>query len=339
MSLDVAIVGCGYFSRFHQDGWARSPAARVVAVVDADIQKATAAAAPFPDARVYTSAEAMLADVRAHLIDIVTPPATHHALVALAGRHGIPVVCQKPLAPTFKESIAIVEEAERAGIPLIVHENFRFMPWFREARAVLDKGLLGTPLGISFRLRPGDGQGPNAYLSRQPYFQKMTRFLVHETAIHLIDVFRYLMGEPTAVFARLKRFNPVIAGEDAGVIVFDFASGATGVFDGNRHVDHPSDDARMTMGIMYLEGTGGVLRLDGFGNLHLKPHGEVERPWPYTWEDRGYGGDCVYYQIAHIVAHFVDGAPVMNTGRDYLRNLEIQEAIYRSNETRGMVEV
>ena len=44
----------------------------------------------------------------------------------------------------------------------------------------------------------------------------MPRFLIHETAIHLVDVFRFLMGEVAGVFARLKRFNPAVAGEDAG---------------------------------------------------------------------------------------------------------------------------
>ena len=69
-------------------------------------------------------------------------------------------------------------------------------------RRCLDAGLLGTPHAISVRLRPGDGQGAAAYLERQPYFQNMPRFLVHETAIHFIDAFRFLLGEVRAVTAR-----------------------------------------------------------------------------------------------------------------------------------------
>lgn len=331
MTLAVAIAGCGYFSRFHQDAWSRISGARVVAVADGDEGKARAAAAAFPDAQVFATAEAMIAAVRPGVVDIVTPPATHLELVSAAARHGVPAICQKPLAPTFDEAVALVEVAEAAGSTLIVHENFRFMPWFREAKRVLEAGLLGTALNVSFRLRPGDGQGPAAYLSRQPYFQQMPRFLIYETAIHLVDVFRFLMGEIAGVFARLKRFNPAVAGEDAGIVVFEFASGALGTFDGNRHIDHPAADTRMTNGVMMLEGTGGTLRLDGYGRLFLKPHGSEERPHGYDWADRGYGGDCVYGQTLHAAQHLLDGAPLVNSGRDYLRNYVIEEAIYRSD--------
>jgi D-apiose dehydrogenase len=291
------------------------------------------------DAEVFVDLERMLDAVRPQLLDIVTPPATHQAIVAAAGKRKVDVVCQKPLADDLCPGRAVVETAARHGIRLVVHENFRFMPWFREAKRLVDAGTLGTILNITFRLRPGDGQGPNApYLSRQPYFKDQKRFLIHETGIHLVDVFRYLVGEITGVFARLKRVNPIIAGEDAGIVVFDFASGAMGVFDGNRHVDHPADDTRMTNGVMFLEGSGGTLRLDGFGNLFLKPHGKAERPHAYAWEDRGYGGDCVFHQCLHALAHLRDGAPVFNDGRSYLRNIAIEEAIYRANEEARFIE-
>jgi D-apiose dehydrogenase len=337
--LAVAIAGCGYFSRFHQDAWGRLDRVRVVAVADRDRSKAEAAAGAFPQAQIFERAEEMIDRARPDLVDIATPPATHRPLVAAAAEAGVAAFCQKPLAPSFDEAVALVETAERAGIPLILHENFRFMPWFREAKRLVAEGAVGTPLAISFRLRPGDGQGPDAYLARQPYFQTMPRFLMHETGIHLIDVFRFLMGEVTGIFARLKRFNPVIAGEDAGIVTFEFASGALGVFDANRHIDHPSEDARMTMGVMTLEGTDGAVRLDGYGRLHVRPRGGTEREHAYPWENRGYGGDCVYHQIRHVAAHLLDGAPVMNDGRSYLRNLEIEEAAYRSDREARFVPV
>ena len=172
------------------------------------------------------------------LLDIITPPKTHRAFVAAAIERRIPVICQKPFGENYADALAIIELAERANVPLVIHENFRWAPWYREAKRLIEAGQLGTLHAVAFRLRPGDGQGPRAYLDRQPYFQGMPRFLVMETAIHWIDTFRFLMGEVVAVSARLRRINPVIAGEDAGSIVFEFEGGATGLFDGNRLNDH-----------------------------------------------------------------------------------------------------
>jgi predicted dehydrogenase len=332
--LKIAVVGAGYFSQFHYEAWRRLPGANLVALADSNAEAAHATAARFEVPKVFESLDALLAEVEPDILDIVTPPQTHHALVAAACRRARLVVCQKPLAPSLEEARAIVRLAADSDCPLAVHENFRFQPWFREAKAILESGKLGTPHAIAFRLRPGDGQGPEAYLARQPYFQTMPRFLIHETGVHFVDVFRYLLGKVAAVTARLRRMNPAIAGEDAGYVIFEFANGAGGVFDGNRLNDHMADNCRRTMGEMHLEGSGGVLRLDGMGRLWLKPHGRLEEAaHEYDWTDTGFAGDCVYRLNEHLVAHMTRGAALENDGAAYLRNVEIVEAIYRSHET------
>ena len=330
MTLSVAIAGCGYFSRFHQDAWSRMDGVRVVGVADRDGDKRAAAVALFPQAQAFDDAEVMLDAVRPDLIDIVTPPQTHLALVRAAVGRGVKVICQKPLAPDQSEAEEVVAAAEQAGVMLAVHENFRFMPWFMEARRLIDAGAVGRPLNVTFRLRPGDGKGPDAYLARQPYFQTMPRFLIHEVGIHLIDTFRYLCGEIVGVFGRLRRINPVIKGEDSALVIFDFANGAAGVFDGNRLVDHPATDTRMTNGVLLVEGDEGVVRLDGYGRLFLRTPAGEEREHPYAWENRGFGGDCVYNQSKHVVDHLTRKLLLVNSGRDYLRNIVIEEAVYRS---------
>jgi len=337
--LRVCTVGAGYFSRFHHEAWQRLERAELIAVCDADRAKAKAIAAEFVAGQVFHDAAAMLDACTPDLVDLVTPPTTHAGLVRLAAERGIDVVCQKPLAPTLTEARAMVDAAREAGIRLIVHENFRFQPWFREAARLLQAGAIGTPHDIAFRLRPGDGQGPDAYLARQPYFQTMERFLVHETGIHFIDTFRFLLGEIDAVFAWLRRLNPVIAGEDAGYVLFRFASGAAGLFDGNRLNDHVSDDTRRTMGEMWLEGSGGVLRLDGRGRLWLKPHQGGERQHAYAFDDHTFGGDCVYRLQHHVLAHVLDGGAIENEAARYLRNVEIEEAVYRSAEERRWITI
>jgi predicted dehydrogenase len=326
--LRVAIAGSGYFSGFHYDAWSRIPETRVVALASLDRESAAARAEAFGSPPIYGEVGEMLDRERPDLLDIVTPPETHLAVVRAAAERGVNVVCQKPLAPSLAEAERLVAAAERAGIVLAVHENFRFMPWFRHARGLIEAGRLGALHGVQFRLRPGDGQGPEAYLARQPYFRTMPRFLIHETGIHFIDVFRFLLGEVTAVTARLRRINPTIAGEDAGYVIVEFANGAAGLFDANRLNDHVAADFRLTMGEMHLEGAAGVLRLDGRARLWWKPHGGAEAEESYAWQDRGFGGDCVHALQRHVVDHLLHGGPLANSGRDYLANLRIEQAIY-----------
>ena len=239
--LRVAGVGAGYFSQFHLSGWRGIAGAELVAWSDHDRAKLEGMALP-----AYVDAIEMMEREKPDLLDIVTPPHTHLDLVRAAAERGIPMICQKPLAPTYTEAVALVKVAQSAGAVLVVHENFRWQPWYREAKRLMDQGALGVLHSVAFRLRPGDGQGPRAYLDRQPYFQKMPRLLVHETAIHWIDTFRYLMGEVNAVFSWLRKINPAIAGEDAGYIVFEFDGGPTGLFDGNRLNDHVAANPRRT---------------------------------------------------------------------------------------------
>jgi predicted dehydrogenase len=329
--LRVLGVGAGYFSQFQYLGWRNIAGAECVAIVNRDTTKARALADRCGIPAIHSDLDVALDAVRPDLVDLITPPATHREFVAKAISRGIPTICQKPFGTSYADALAMTELAERAQVPLIIHENFRWEPWYREARRLIDAGTLGALHSVAFRLRPGDGQGPRAYLDRQPYFQKMPRFLVTETAIHWIDTFRFLMGEVTSVYARMRRINPVIAGEDAGYIVFEFSSAATGLFDGNRLNDHAASNPRRTMGEAWIEGTGGVLRLDGEARLWWKPHQQSEALHEY---DRGpddtFGGGACEWLQRHVVAHLVAGAPLENSARDYLANLRVQEAVYRS---------
>jgi predicted dehydrogenase len=338
--LRVACAGAGYFSQFQYHGWRRIRGVELVALSNRDPARGRAMAERFDVPRVFGDFAEMLDAAQPDLVDIITPPPTHRAYVAAAVSRGIPAICQKPFGIDYADAAAMARMAAEAKVPLVVHENFRWEPWYREAKRLIDAGLLGALHCVAFRLRPGDGQGPAAYLDRQPYFQTMPRLLVVETAIHWIDTFRFLMGEVHAVYARLRRINPVIAGEDAGYVVFEFAGGATGLFDGNRLNDHVAADPRRTMGEMWLEGEGGVLRLDGDGRLWWKPHrgAEVEHAFDRGPTDTFGGGACERLQ-RHVVGHLAEGKPVENAAGDYLANLAVQEAVYRSHAEARRIEM
>jgi predicted dehydrogenase len=180
-------------------------------------------------------------------------------------------------------------------------------------------------------LRPGDGQGPRAYLDRQPYFQKMPRFLIHETGVHWVDTFRFLFGDPTHVYADLRRVNPAITGEDAVFVTFDHPGGVRSLFDANRSLDHVADNARRTMGEALVEGTGDSLQLFGDGSVHLRAFGAMKAEILLPPDQhKSFGGDCTHALQSHVLSGLLCGTLLENTAEGYLKVIEIENSIYRS---------
>ncbi|WP_223420830.1 Gfo/Idh/MocA family protein [Tateyamaria pelophila] len=326
MTVRVACVGAGYFSQFHYGSWARMGDVALVGACDTDLARAKATGLP-----AYGDLRTMLTETQPDLLDIILPPPAHAATIRTALAAGLKwIICQKPFCMDLEEARQIVAEAQAAEATLIVHENFRFQPWYRTLKSELDAGRIGEVLNATFRLRPGDGQGPRAYLDRQPYFQQMPRFLIHETAVHWIDTFRFLFGPAQAVYADLRRINPAIAGEDAGHVIFDHGP-VRALFDGNRHLDHVADNLRRTMGEAQIEGTEGVLTLYGDGAVTRRGFGESAETQilsPDTWD--GFGGDCVHALQSHVIAAMENGTALENEAHAYLDVIAIKDAIYAS---------
>jgi predicted dehydrogenase len=334
-------LGAGYFSHFQYEAWGRMPEVEIVALANRNAERAREVAARHGVPRVYRwdELERMLDTERPDFVDIITPPETHLELVRRVAPRGIAVICQKPLAPTWEESVAVVAEARRHGVRFLVHENWRWQPWYREMRRQLDAGTLGELFSIAVRMRMGDGWPEDAYLARQPFFRTYPRLLLYETGVHFLDTFRFLGGEIVSVYARLQNRNPAIAGEDAGQVVAGFASGATALLDASRYNEADTPDPRYTFGTVRLDGRGGHLELDTEGGLTLKPLGQPARALDYRHERRGFAGDCVYALQRHFVERVHDGGPFESNGEDYLRTVAVVEACYRSAATGEVVRV
>jgi predicted dehydrogenase/kynurenine formamidase len=324
-------VGAGYFSQFHFEAWSRLDDVELTAICDVDHAAAQRAADKCGVLSVYSDFAEMLEAEQPDFVDIITRPESHLELARVAASHGVAIICQKPLAPTFEEAKELVEIAASTGVPLMVHENFRFQPWYREIRKLLDDGVVGSKLhSMSFQMRTGDGHGADAYLARQPYFREMPRFLIHETGVHFIDTFRFLGGEVDQIHAILRRLNPAIQGEDAGLLTFHFANGAIGTWDANRCNESTAADPRYTFGTLLVECDGGAMRLDNDGRLFIKLLGGAETEHHYHHERRGFSGDCVYFTQRHFIDCLQTGKRFETSGTEYLKTLELVEAAYAS---------
>lgn len=321
-TLRCGIVGCGFFAQFHIDAWRRLEGVELVAAADPDAARA-AAAAP----RAYPSLTAMLDAERLDLVDIATRPETHLALVTEALERGIPTICQKPMAPTWEESRAMAAVAARTGAPLMIHENWRWHPWYREAHRLIQSGAIGSPITYCFRARKRDGLGAEPYPD-QPYFRAMPRLLIYETLIHPIDTARLLFGDVTHVYAETRRLNPNIAGEDLAFLLLSHESGLLGSIDGNRYTEGGYYEPRPgspPLGEATFEGEEALLTLTTEGHL-LRNGVSVWRNTVHT----GYRGDCVLATQRHFADHLVHGTPLETSAAEYLKSVALVEAAYLS---------
>ena len=165
----------------------------------------------------------------------------------------------------------------------------------------------------------------------------MPRLLVYETGVHFIDTFRFLAGEIKEVYAKLRRLNDVIAGEDCGLLVFTMESGAVAMWDANRYNSSADEDPRYTFGTFLVEGNGGSIRLYSDGSITIQQLGGAEENHPYIHEKRGFGGDCCYTTQRHFVDSLKHDKPFETSGKDYLSVLAVQEAVYDSSASRRVI--
>jgi predicted dehydrogenase len=233
----------------------------------------------------------------------------------------------------MEEAREIVAAVSGKGIRFMVHENWRFQPWYREIKKLLDEKAIGEAHSIYFRSRMGDGWGREAYIPRQPYFREYPRFLIYENGIHFIDTFRYLFGEVETVFADLRKLNPVIKGEDTAQVWFKMSEGVRAFWDANRYNEPNFENPRFTFGESLIEGTEGSIRLYPDGVITVKKLGEEELNHPYEMNNIEFAGDCVYLTQRHFIDCMNSGEEFESNGDDYLKSLAVQEAVYLSDET------
>lgn len=319
--LRGTMIGAGFFGAFQAKAWQRIADAEIVAVADPIPGRAAEFAKRFGIARSYQAPEEMLEAEKPDFVDIVTRPDTHLELTRLAATRGIHVICQKPMSPSMADNIAMCEACEATGVRLLIHENWRWQPWYREAKRIIDAGELGALKRLSFDWRTGDGNGPEPYAA-QPYFREMPRLIIHESLVHILDTFRYLAGEFSVTTCETRRVNPVIVGDDWAEIEVSFATGTQGFIHGDRHTG--PNPAPVAMGSMIIEGERGTLRVSPIGELHLN-----EQHLTFEPTTSGYKGDSVHATQCHFIECLRSGKPAESEGRAYLTTAALVEDCYR----------
>ncbi len=303
----IGIVGAGNIAtNSHMPAYAACDAAEIAAVADINLERAQAFAKRFGIPHAYSSVEEMLANESIDAVDICTWNCGHTPVAIAAANAGKHVFCEKPLADSLENALAVKAAVEKAGVRFLLGVPSRFNPANALARELLDKGELGeiyyaktsylrrrgTPTGW-FTDKRASGGGP-----------------ILDIGVHRIDAAWYLMGNPkpvrvsAAVSNRLGEFETLGIQrwqgtpypdnrndtEDFGAGVIHFENGAMLAFEAAWAINGP--DLQSTQ----LFGTKGGITLDP-----LTVYGERNH---YLSDDQLNPGPGERFKLE--IAHFVE---------------------------------
>lgn len=322
--LKVGLIGAGWVTQHHLRAWQRlSHKAKVVAIADPSRERAGERAREFDVAHVYASAEELMAKAGVDAVDIAAPREVHASLVRMAAARGLPILCQKPLAPSFDEARALVDEVSSQA-RLMVHENWRFRPYYRQMGQWIREGFTGPVTQASMTLLTSgflpDAEGKLPAIVRQPFMARLDRALVMEVLIHHIDTLRFLLGELTLVHSKLGKQCAQIAGEDRASLTFVSEAGAVVTLIANFCV-HGEPAAQSDH--LVVIGERGTVRLAGDT---LNGYGTESRVLKYDMQDAYVGSYAA--AIEHFVDALANDTPFETSPEDNLRTLSLVEQIY-----------
>ncbi|MBS0335195.1 MAG: Gfo/Idh/MocA family oxidoreductase [Proteobacteria bacterium] len=216
----------------------------VVAVADSDPARLAAAGAPASVAR-HPGAEAMLAAGGVDILCVLTPPATHEALVCLGAASGVHVLCEKPLALGVAAAERMIAACETAGVRLHYGASYRFLPALVAARALIAEGAVGAVRLLREQVVGGAGAAAQTALPSSHYpagGPGGSPMGLMDHGVHLADLFAWLTGSAVVEAAGAgNRTGSPLAPEHLTLRLADGAVGSLLYDEGTFFTDLPGE--------------------------------------------------------------------------------------------------
>jgi predicted dehydrogenase len=329
-NLRFAMFGTGFWARFQLAAWKELEGVECVAIYNRTRSKGEKFARDFGVPAVYDDPEELFRREKLDFVDIVTYPFTLNHFVKLVAAHKIPVISQKPMAP----SLAIAEENLRAcreaGVPYFIHENWRWQTQIRKLKKVLDSGAIGVP----FRARISMVSEFPVFIN-EPQLKALEEFILTDMGTHILDIARFYFGEAQRLYCQVHRVHPDCKGEDVATVMMLMGGKTTVTCElgyPENHVEHEYFPETM----IFVEGNKGTaelaqdywLRVTTEGGTHAKRYPPVR----YPWADPDYL--AVHSSIVPCNADFLRAlrgeGKAETTGEDNYKTLKLVFAAYDS---------
>jgi predicted dehydrogenase len=374
--IGVGMLGYAFMGKAHSNALKTIPSMmyppaaipRLVAICGRNEEAVSEAAKRFGYEGYYTDWRQMLQNDAVDVFDNGGPNDAHAEPCIAAANAGKHVFCEKPLGRTAEESKSMLDAVNKAGVKHMVAFNYRFVPAIVQAKKLIDSGALGR----IFHYRA-------VYLQEwiiDPNFPKIWRLdksvagsgSLGDLGAHIVDLARFLIGEPKKVMGMLKTFveeRPLPDGggkgkvdvDDAFTALLEFENGAIGTVEASRFCQ-----GRKNHEVLEINGEKGSIRfnLERMNELDVFWAGEqpnttqgfhnvlVSEPYHPYWENWWPQGHMIGWEhtFVHEFDHFFraivgkgDVAPWGATFEDGYRNSVILDAISESARSGRLVDI
>ena len=376
-TLGIGMLGYAFMGKAHSNALKKLPymmyppvaIPRLVAIAGRNAEATAEAAKRYGYEKYYTDWHDLVNDPDVQVFDNGGPNDAHAEPTIAAAQAGKHVFCEKPLGRTAEEAKSMLDAVVKAGVQNMVAHNYRFVPALVLARNLIASGKLGKI--YHFRA---------VYLQEwimDPSFPKVWRLdksiagsgTLGDLGSHIIDLARYLVGEPTKTMAMTKTFikeRPLLDGsgkrgevdvDDAFTALIEFENGAMGTLEASRFAA-----GRKNYEVLEINGEHGSIRFNMERMNELEVYWTEEEPrdtrgfhtvsvtesfHPYyeNWWPQGHiisWGDTFVHEFHHFFDAIINGNPVAPQGANFedgYRNAVISDAILKSAETGRQVDI
>ena len=329
-NLRFALFGASFWARFQLAAWKELPGVECAAICNRTRSKGEKLAAEFGVPAVYDDPEELFRREKLDFVDIVTYPFTLSHFVKMAAAHKVPVISQKPMAPSLAIARENLQACRAAGVPYFVHENWRWQTQLRELKKVLRSGAIGVP----FRARISMVSSFPVFIN-EPQIKDLEEFILTDMGTHILDIARFFFGEAQSVYCQVHRIHSDAKGEDVATVMMLMGGKTTVTCEMGYPENHVENDY-FPQTLIYVEGTKGTVevardywvRVTTESGTHARRH----PPARYSWADPDY--HVVHSSIVPCNANFLQAlrgqGSAETTGEDNYKTLQLVFAAYES---------
>jgi predicted dehydrogenase len=342
----IAVAGAGYIGLAHIEVIRNNPLCTLSAIVDPAPARRDVAMAV--GARHFNTLDDLLAQDRPDGVVLATPNALHVPQALQCLTQGLPILLEKPIAPTLAEALKLVEAVETQQGKILIGHHRAHSPIMAKAREVIASGQLGKLVAV---MGSATFYKPDSYFEDGPWRREPGGGPLLLNMIHEVHNLRILCGEIVAVQAFASHATRGFAVEDTVAISLQFASGALGTFmlsdtsacarsweqTSQENKAYPSYDDE---DCYVVTGTRGSLSVP---TMRLKTYPKLEdRSWWKPFESATVEmvrDDPLKHQMAHFMQVIQGKAQPLVSARDGMLNLKVTQAIVQAAREGRTVQV